>query len=480
VSRSIRFLGLLAMAIAVLPIGSAAADPYEVTSTADDGAGSLRQAIVSANSHLGADTVPIGVTGTIQLQTPLPPVTDGLEIDGPGAADLTIERKAGAASFRVLTFAVGSVVRGVTISNGKDPLGAGVLSETGGLTLIGVVLTGNEAKSEGGSQAVARGGGVASFGPLAVSESTIWGNDAFAAGGSSETLAEGAGIEVLGALTIERSTVSGNSAVTPVAETEGGAIGGGIKAIEVEIVGSTIAANFVAGKAFATAANLASESGSVRDTIVSSPWGDDESCFGNISSGGFNLDEDGSCGFGKGSDLVGVDPLLGPLADNGGPTPTQALLSGSIAIDRGNSFGASTDQRGLPRPSDFPTISNKEGGDGSDIGAFELQAPPAGPPSPTPILVGIEPGDSTPPRTRIVSGPARSGFERLAKFRFISSEAQSSFRCKLDGRRWKKCRSPHKLTVKPGKHLFKVRAIDRFGNADPTPARFGWRVKPVG
>jgi hypothetical protein len=64
--------------------------------------------------------------------------------------------------------------------------------------------------------------------------------------------------------------------------------------------------------------------------------------------------------------------MLGDLADNGGPTKTHALLDGSSAIDQGNSFGATTDQRGKPRPIDFDA-SSAAPGDGSDIGAFERQ-----------------------------------------------------------------------------------------------------------
>src|SRR5262249_52040729 len=63
-----------------------------------------------------------------------------------------------------------------------------------------------------------------------------------------------------------------------------------------------------------------------------------------------------------------IDPILGPLQNNGGPTPTRALLPGSPAIDAGTPTGApSFDQRGLPRPS----------GAGFDIGAFEVQAAPS-------------------------------------------------------------------------------------------------------
>src|ERR1051325_10831824 len=69
---------------------------------------------------------------------------------------------------------------------------------------------------------------------------------------------------------------------------------------------------------------------------------------------------------------------LGPLQDNGGPAPTRALLAGSVAIDHGHSSGSSTDQRGLTRPCDLPTIANAAGGDGSDSGAFEVQGACAG------------------------------------------------------------------------------------------------------
>ncbi len=102
---------------------------------------------------------------------------------------------------------------------------------------------------------------------------------------------------------------------------------------------------------------------------------------GPFTSLGYSLigQADGSSGFinGVNGDLVGtwaapLDPLLGPLQDNGGPTLTHALLPGSPAIDQGQSFAQATDQRGRHRPHDFTSIPNAPGGDGSDIGAFEL------------------------------------------------------------------------------------------------------------
>jgi hypothetical protein len=104
---------------------------------------------------------------------------------------------------------------------------------------------------------------------------------------------------------------------------------------------------------------------------------------GDFTSQGYNLIgmADGSTGFTNGlkADQVGsiaspIDPLIGPLQMNGGPTPTHALLPGSPAIDQGKSFGVHTDQRGYRRPYNYTAIPNAPGGDGSDIGAFELGA----------------------------------------------------------------------------------------------------------
>ena len=104
---------------------------------------------------------------------------------------------------------------------------------------------------------------------------------------------------------------------------------------------------------------------------------------GDFTSQGFNLIgmADGSIGFTNtinanqvGSNANLIDPLLGPLQMNGGFTPTHALLWGSRAIDKGNSFRINTDQRGYHRPYNFSSLPNAPGGDGGDIGAFELNA----------------------------------------------------------------------------------------------------------
>ena len=73
--------------------------------------------------------------------------------------------------------------------------------------------------------------------------------------------------------------------------------------------------------------------------------------------------------------------MLVPLAASGGPTRTMALPLTSPAVDQGIGNGLTTDQRGLARPVDLLEIPNAPGGDGTDIGAFEVQAPPPEPPS---------------------------------------------------------------------------------------------------
>ena len=99
---------------------------------------------------------------------------------------------------------------------------------------------------------------------------------------------------------------------------------------------------------------------------------------GTINSSDYNLIQNTSDTTITGTtshNLTGQNPLLGPLSDNGGPTPTMAPLTGSPVIDRGKSFGLLTDQRGAPGPFDFASIGNAAGGDGSDIGAFESGSP---------------------------------------------------------------------------------------------------------
>jgi CSLREA domain-containing protein len=80
--------------------------------------------------------------------------------------------------------------------------------------------------------------------------------------------------------------------------------------------------------------------------------------------------------------------------------------------------------------------------------------------------------DKTPPDTKITKAPPKKTHKTTVKFRFSATEAGSSFQCKIDGKPFKACRSPKTYKkLKPGKHVFKVRAIDKAGNVDPSPAK---------
>jgi len=287
---------------------------------------------------------------------------EGGGIENVSGATLTIER---------------STVKNNTVTAGgatnqNSPSGGGIMNR-GTLTVDRTSVIENEATATASGSATtnANGGGIVNFGVLTVTRSALLGNEAAATGGVSNS-ANGGAISNANSsavsLTIDRSTISLN-----VAKQFAGVV---VYQGQNLISGSTIARN----NASAGASNLfASSNTTLRDTIVSSPLGPaNVNCIGPPTSGGYNLEFGGSnqasCGFSGPGDLSGVDPLLAAFpGDNGGPTSTIALQAGSPAIDAGKRFGVAADQRGEPRPFDFDAIPNPAGGDGSDIGAFELQ-----------------------------------------------------------------------------------------------------------
>jgi hypothetical protein len=94
---------------------------------------------------------------------------------------------------------------------------------------------------------------------------------------------------------------------------------------------------------------------------------------------------------------------------------------------------------------------------------------PAGPAGP------VGPADGPRPNTKLRATPKRVSAVRLAKFSFVSTLPGSRFQCKLDRKPFKSCRSPFKARVKPGRHVFQVRAI-KSGAVDASPAVFRWKV----
>ena len=155
-------------------------------------------------------------------------------------------------------------------------------------------------------------------------------------------------------MSLEHVTISGNLSYTP----GGGVFNTGV----VTITNSLISGN--------------------SSRYQASPSSD---CYGTFGSGGYNLigDATGCTGFtdGVNNDQVGSDPLLAPLADNGGTTLTRALYQGSPAIDaipsgtNGCFIIYTVDQRGVTRPQSS----------GCDIGALETELPAPTVPAPNPV-----------------------------------------------------------------------------------------------
>jgi hypothetical protein len=175
-------------------------------------------------------------------------------------------------------------------------------------------------------------------------------------------------------LNIKHATISLNSAqagnsgvnesnedkpLRPVAQGTGGGV-------RVGSGGATFENTIVAGN---TAANGTGDNSS---PPISAPNVD-----GTVTSNGHNLIgiATGATGFIGTGDQTGANPMLMPLANNGGPTETMALTPGSPAIDAGVAAGATTDQRGMPRTVDDPGVPNTGGSDGTDIGAYEAPIP---------------------------------------------------------------------------------------------------------
>jgi uncharacterized repeat protein (TIGR01451 family) len=268
--------------------------------------------IVSGGNAVGVFQVESGVTATLSGLT----ISDGHTTGNGGGLD-----NEGAAT-----------VSDCTLSASTAQNGGGVYTAPGAVTtLIDSTVSGDKASHNGG--------GLYNAGVTTLTNCTLSGDTAMQNGGG---LATGSG----GMTTLTNCTVSGNSATN----------GGGLSSAGgTVILGNTL----VAG-------NTATSSG--------------PDVFGTFASAGFNLigETDGSSGW-VGSDLTGtiaqpLDPLLGPLADNGGPTQTMALLTGSPAIDAGsNSIPGltipTTDQRGAVRG---PAGLNA--GATVDIGAYEASS----------------------------------------------------------------------------------------------------------
>jgi hypothetical protein len=344
------------------------------------GSMSLRDAITLADALGGNQTITFDPSltesgaATITLDSDLPVITDStgtITFEGPGSSSLTVTGQqdvgspfvveGGTVIFDGLRFAdftgiaiqayeptiqTNVIVNDCVITGDTS---VGVLNSYGSMTIVDSTISGNTG---------AHGGGVYTYdGGLTISDSTISGNTATQAGGGI--------YDSFSNLYITNSTIADNTA-----DSGGGAyvVYGESNSVR-KIVDSTIAGNVGGGITSSYGAQT-----TLDGTIVAnntSSGGHDLS--GTGFSGSYNLISDGSGGLTNPSNIQGttadpIDPRLAPLANNGGPTQTMALLVGSPAITNPgfSDTAITTDQRGDPRP----TNAN------SNIGAYQIQDAP--------------------------------------------------------------------------------------------------------
>lgn len=363
--------------------------PSEVTvlNTADNGAGSLRSALnaVCTDGAVYFSDALAGQTITL-LSGPLT-LAKNVTIDASAAPGVSIS---GNNTDRVFIVNAGTTatVKYLTVKDGYGWQLAGGILNNGSLTLDHVIVTNNTMATNAGdfwqggggiyngngavfnlidsavsnNKAGWSGGGIYSFFNTTnnIVRSTVSGNTSNDVGG---------GIRSLGNFTIVNSTISGNIATGwhggAIFQTDG----------DITITNSTIANNI--GPDWAPSTLFIGQFGggfvptlTLTNTIITgNRWYACEKfasgTVGNVISGGHNVVQDDSCSP-VASDMIIWDALIGPLADNGGPTFTHALLPGSPAIDTADdALCPGTDQRGATRPQ----------GTHCDVGSFELSIP---------------------------------------------------------------------------------------------------------
>jgi parallel beta-helix repeat protein len=352
-------------------IGAFEAGPAPlVTNNNDAGPGSLRQAVLIAGPNETIYFAP-NVASPITLTSGEIVIAKSRSISGPGARAMTVSGNNASRVFHLTGGA--SQMYGLRLANGHTTGGGG------GIDLeIGTYVSLDRCAIEG-CYALGNGAASAGGGAIAVVNATVVLEDCTLAGNSTPDY--GGGIYLYGGVStasLVNCTISANRTLDSSSDYGGGGIFV-INGSTLDLFNCTIANNssLTAGggiwKAFNGTATL-------HDTLVAgntAPGGPD--CYGPFVSAGHNLigNSSGSTGFGATGDQLNKDPQLAPLGDYGGPTLTHALFTTSPAVDAGNGSGA-TDQRGKPRPFDFPSVANATGGNGSDIGAFEVNPPEAG------------------------------------------------------------------------------------------------------
>jgi hypothetical protein len=360
---------------------------FLVTTTSDSGTGSLRQAVLNANSLAGSDTITFsdGTGGTVNFTDTTPEtitvnvggtllLSSSLIVEGPGADRLSISGNNATGVFSVGAGSLDVTLSKLSIINGSAPNRGGIVSGSSGvLRVTQCTLSGNT--SVVGAAILNTG-----TGSVLVAQSTISGNTASNSGGAISNFSTGS-------VTLVQCTLSGNNASS--------GNGGGINNAStgsITVLQSTVTSNTASG----TGGGIRNVGAGVvtiaNTTIAGNTGGGNPDVEGAFTSNGGNLigNAGTATGFinGVNNDQVGngaspINPQLAALANNGGPTRTHALLAGSPALNAGLPANIPADTFDLdgdtnvaePIPFDQRGTGFTRAIGTVDIGAFEA-APP--------------------------------------------------------------------------------------------------------
>ncbi len=356
------------------------------------GPGTLRQAFLNANANgAGVDDILVGIFGgTIFLDSTLPTLTGSTNLIGRNNSLVTISRSASAPNFGLMS-ALGPNqfgpqiqigISGTNFTNGSNPTGVGGAISTNRAELhLSEVEVFNNLANQGGGVNIVDGNAI-------IQNSTFVGNSA-GVGGALQVE------NISHRVRVEQSTFSNNTASfnraslaaegTPL-NASGGAIDFGAAGInglaELEVLSSTFAGNSASSGGGIHTATDNTSGGSVHSTTIlrnnlfSANVGGNlvlntDNGTGDVLTRGFNMSNTIEPFFTLSNDYPSANVALAPLANNGGPVRTHALLPTSAALDAGFATSFLFDPRGQSRPFDAPNIENGLASDGSDIGAYE-------------------------------------------------------------------------------------------------------------
>lgn len=412
----------LLAALGTVPLAAQAAT-IGVTTTGDSGTAAdctLRQAIVSMNQGATTGTgcsasgifgtgntinfntaaFPNGGTNTITLASGALVINASLTIDATANGNVTIDANH-ASSVMKTAYSSSLDLNHLTLRNGNSGFGGGInagATSGGGssLVLTNSTLSGNSATYQGGGISIGtggslvltnstltgnsapKGGGIYSLGPIALTDSTLSGNSASLGGGIFLNSASTGN-----SVTLTRSTLSGNSA-----SNQGGGIRCYSNFVTVTLTNSTLSGNSapVGAGICSTAGGLTLTNSTVSGNLATTSNGNSGGIF--ISVGGTVFTANNSIIAGNtqplgldvnrypdtgANNLIGFNPKLGPLADNGGPTQTMLPQPDSGVINAIPCTNVPpTDQRGMIRPD--PASSNLA--TPCDAGAVEANSIP--------------------------------------------------------------------------------------------------------